>query len=125
MLDGWCFALPTSEPLTTGPRVFLAYLDKVELCGGGFPGVIRDNDELAATLDEIRRLGFAVGRQECMLGWDSVAAPVLWHDAIMGAALMLKPSTDMPADLRPLIYHTRKAAESISALTTSPPATGG
>ncbi|CAN3978210.1 hypothetical protein [Kitasatospora purpeofusca] len=86
------------------------------------PGVIRDNDELAATFDGIRRLGFAVGRQECMPGWDSVAAPVLWHDAVMGAVLMLKPSTEMPADLRPLIYHTLKAAESISALTTNPPA---
>ncbi|MFB8171414.1 IclR family transcriptional regulator [Kitasatospora purpeofusca] len=86
------------------------------------PGVIRDNDELAATFDGIRRLGFAVGRQECMPGWDSVAAPVLWHDAVMGSVLMLKPSPEMPADLRPLIYHTLKAAESISALTTNPPA---
>ncbi|MET9397344.1 hypothetical protein [Kitasatospora sp. NPDC002965] len=62
-------------------------------------------------------------RDRVMPGWDSVAAPVLWHDAVMGAALMLKPSAEMPADLRPLIYHTLKAAESISALATNPPAT--
>ncbi|WP_093863870.1 hypothetical protein [Streptomyces sp. TLI_053] len=55
-----------------------------------------------------------------MPGWDSVAAPVHWHDAIMGAVLMLKRSTEMPTDLRPLIFHTRKAAESISALTATP-----
>ncbi|WP_327673380.1 hypothetical protein [Kitasatospora sp. NBC_00458] len=55
-----------------------------------------------------------------MPGWDSVAAPVHWHDSIMGAVLMLKRSTEMPADLRPLIFHTLKAAESISDLTTSP-----
>ncbi|MGW7584457.1 hypothetical protein ACWGKU_25775 [Kitasatospora sp. NPDC054768] len=55
-----------------------------------------------------------------MPGWDSVAAPVLWHDSIMGAVLLLRRTTEMPADLRPLIYHTRKAAESISELTTSP-----
>ncbi|WP_406115529.1 IclR family transcriptional regulator C-terminal domain-containing protein [Kitasatospora purpeofusca] len=82
-------------------------------------GVIRDNDALAATLAEIRRLGFGVGRQECMPGWDSVAAPVHWHDSAMGAALVLKPSVEMPTDLRPLIFHMLKAAESIGELTTS------
>lgn len=69
---------------------------------------------LAATLDETPRLGFAVGRQERMPGWDSVAAPVHWPDSKMGSALLLRCSTDMPADLRRLIHHTRKAAESIS-----------
>ncbi|WP_262987092.1 hypothetical protein [Streptomyces sp. CBMA156] len=38
----------------------------------------------------------------------------------MGAVLLLRRTAEMPADLRPLIYHTRKAAESISKLTTSP-----
>ncbi|MFE4972689.1 hypothetical protein ACFRAR_11275 [Kitasatospora sp. NPDC056651] len=75
---------------------------------------------LNASLDEIRRLGFGVGRQECMPSWDSVAAPVLWHDSIMGSVLLLRRSAEMPTDLRPLIYHTRKADESISELTASP-----
>ncbi|MEU8926232.1 IclR family transcriptional regulator C-terminal domain-containing protein [Kitasatospora sp. NPDC048545] len=119
-----------SRSLRTGAsgRVILAHLPQSicdlvlaeEVPPTAGPGVIRDNDALSASLDEIRRLGFGVGRQECMPGWDSVAAPVLWHDSIMGAVLLLRRTTEMPADLRPLIYHTRKAAESISELTTSP-----
>ncbi|MER7702367.1 IclR family transcriptional regulator C-terminal domain-containing protein [Kitasatospora sp. NPDC097605] len=119
-----------SRSLRTGAsgRAILAYLPQTiqdlvlaeEIPPTAGPGVIRDNDALTASLDEIRRLGFGVGRQECMPGWDSVAAPVHWHDSIMGAVLMLKRSTEMPTDLRPLIFHTLKAAESISELTTSP-----
>ncbi|MFD7902945.1 IclR family transcriptional regulator C-terminal domain-containing protein [Kitasatospora sp. NPDC059747] len=122
-----------SRSLRTGAsgRVILAYLPQPirelvlaeEVPPTAGPGVIRDNDDLAASLDEVRRLGFGVGRQECMAGWDSVAAPVLWHDSVMGAVLLLKRSAEMPSDLRPLIYHTLKAAESISDLTTSPLAT--
>ncbi|MFE4359910.1 IclR family transcriptional regulator C-terminal domain-containing protein [Kitasatospora sp. NPDC056800] len=119
-----------SRSLRTGAsgRVILAYLPQTiqdlvlaeEVPPTAGPGVIRDNDALNASLDEIRHLGFGVGRQECMPGWDSVSAPVLWHDSIMGSVLLLRRSADMPTDLRPLIYHTRKAAESISELTTSP-----
>ncbi|MFJ3791526.1 IclR family transcriptional regulator [Kitasatospora sp. NPDC090091] len=119
-----------SRSLRTGAsgRVILAYLPQTiqdlvlaeEVPPTAGPGVIRDNDALTETLVEIRQLGFGVGRQECMPGWDSVAAPVLWHDSIMGAVLLLKRSTEMPPDLRPLIFHTLKAAESISELTTSP-----
>ncbi|MFD8750065.1 IclR family transcriptional regulator C-terminal domain-containing protein [Kitasatospora sp. NPDC059577] len=119
-----------SRSLRTGAsgRVILAYLPRTiqdlvlaeEVPPTAGPGVIRDNNALAGTLNEIRQLGFGVGRQECMPGWDSVAAPVLWHDSIMGAVLLLRRSAEMPADLRPLIYHTLKAAESISELTTSP-----
>ncbi|GAA2773758.1 IclR family transcriptional regulator [Kitasatospora cinereorecta] len=119
-----------SRSLRTGAsgRVILAYLPQTirdlvlaeDVPATAGPGVIRDNDALAASLLEIRRLGFGVGRQECMAGWDSIAAPVLWHDSIMGAVLLLRRSTEMPADLRPLIYHTRKAAEDISGLTGTP-----
>ncbi|MFB7618889.1 IclR family transcriptional regulator [Kitasatospora sp. NPDC056181] len=119
-----------SRSLRTGAsgRVILAHLPQSiqeqvlaeEVPATAGPGVIRDNDALAASLAEIRQLGFGVGRQECMAGWDSVAAPVLWRDSIMGAVLMLKPSGEMPADLRPLIYHTLKTAEDISRLTATP-----
>ncbi|MEV7773521.1 IclR family transcriptional regulator C-terminal domain-containing protein [Kitasatospora sp. NPDC086791] len=83
-----------SRSLRTGAsgRVILAYPSRTlqdlvlaeDVPPTAGPGVIRDNNALAATLDEIRRLGFGVGRQECRPGWDSVAAPVLWHDSIMG-----------------------------------------
>ncbi|MFF3007787.1 hypothetical protein ACFVTF_33865 [Kitasatospora sp. NPDC057940] len=36
------------------------------------------------------------------------------------ASRRLLHDDEMPTDLRPLIYHTRKAAESISELTASP-----
>ncbi|MFJ4676921.1 IclR family transcriptional regulator [Kitasatospora sp. NPDC088783] len=119
-----------SRSLRTGAsgRAILAYLpqkirdlvlaEDVPPTAG--PGVIRDNGTLAASLTEIRQLGFAIGRQECMTGWDSVAAPVFWDDTIMGSVLLLRPTGEMPADLRPMIYHTRRAAEEISQLTLSP-----
>ncbi|MDH6708393.1 hypothetical protein P3T27_005132 [Kitasatospora sp. MAA19] len=43
--------------------------DRAAVGESGACTVIRDNDALA----DIRRLGFGVGRQECMPGWDSVA----------------------------------------------------
>ncbi|MEV7124014.1 IclR family transcriptional regulator domain-containing protein [Kitasatospora griseola] len=119
-----------SRSLRTGAsgRVILAYLpqkirdlvlaEDVPPTAG--PGVIRCNERLADSLTEIRQLGFAIGRQECMLGWDSVAAPVFWQDSIMGSVLLLRPANNMPTDLRPMIYHTRKAAEEISQLTPAP-----
>ncbi|MFD7644656.1 IclR family transcriptional regulator C-terminal domain-containing protein [Kitasatospora sp. NPDC059795] len=119
-----------SRSLRTGAsgRVILAYLPQrirdlvlaEEVPPTAGPGVIRCNDDLAASLVEIRRLGFAIGRQECMVGWDSVSAPVFWQDAIMGSVLLLRPSKEMPTDLPPMIYHTRKAAEEISELTPAP-----
>ncbi|MFD7736019.1 IclR family transcriptional regulator [Kitasatospora phosalacinea] len=119
-----------SRSLRTGAsgRAILAYLpqkirDRVlaeEVPPTAGPGVIRDNDALAASLGEVRRMGFAIGRQECMTGWDSVAAPAFWDGGIMGSVLLLRPSGEMPEDLRPMIYHTRRAAEEISQLTLSP-----
>ncbi|WP_107081322.1 IclR family transcriptional regulator C-terminal domain-containing protein [Streptomyces yangpuensis] len=35
------------------------------------------NEQLLASIDEIRETGYAVGHQECLPGWDSVAVPAL------------------------------------------------
>ncbi|MGW3228671.1 IclR family transcriptional regulator [Kitasatospora sp. NPDC001095] len=119
-----------SRSLRTGAsgRAILAYLrqdvrDQVlaeEVPPTAGPGVIRDNDQLADSLLAIRERGYAIGRQECMAGWDSVAAPVFWREEVMGSVLLLKPSSTMPADLRPLIHHTVRTARDISDLTATP-----
>ena len=42
---------------------------------------------------------FEGGRQECLTGWDSVAAPALWGDTALGVALLLKPHHDITTDI--------------------------
>ncbi|MEV0188403.1 IclR family transcriptional regulator C-terminal domain-containing protein [Kitasatospora purpeofusca] len=119
-----------SRSLRTGAsgRAILAYLpqdarDQVlaeEVPPTAGPGVIRDNQQLTDSLLVIRERGYAIGRQECMAGWDSVAAPVFWRSQVMGSVLLLKPTSTMPEDLRPLIHHTLRAAKDISDLTATP-----
>ncbi|MFD5538607.1 IclR family transcriptional regulator [Streptomyces sp. NPDC127079] len=57
------------------------------------PGVYRGRNELLASLAEIRAKGYAVGYQECVRGWDSVAAPVLWGGTVLGSVVLMKPSS--------------------------------
>jgi DNA-binding IclR family transcriptional regulator len=54
------------------------------------PGAYRDNAQLLASLEEIRRRGFAVDEEECAVGWVGCAAPVKWDGLIMGAVSVLK-----------------------------------
>ncbi|WP_234347914.1 IclR family transcriptional regulator C-terminal domain-containing protein [Streptomyces specialis] len=84
------------------------------------PGVYRDNDELLASLAEIRDRGYALGLQECMPGWNSCAAPIMWNDSIMGAALVLKPIALMPKTPPSVIQATRTTAARLSGLSGSP-----
>jgi IclR family transcriptional regulator, pca regulon regulatory protein len=74
-------------------KVILAFMDP-----GESEGIIRDSDLVAhtaytetnqagllASLEEIRKQGFAVNRQELFLGRNAVAAPVFRHGAVEGA----------------------------------------
>ncbi|KJK56128.1 IclR family transcriptional regulator [Saccharothrix sp. ST-888] len=60
------------------------------------PGAIRDPEDLRASLAHVRDVGYALGRQECMPGWNSIAVPVFYEDSVYGCVLMLKPATVMP-----------------------------
>jgi DNA-binding IclR family transcriptional regulator len=80
------------------------------------PGVYTDNDELLASLKEVRDQGYALGYQECMKGWNSCAAPILWQGAIQGAVLLLKPAYVMPQAPQAVIDATVEAAAQLSSL---------
>ncbi|MEU7643368.1 IclR family transcriptional regulator [Streptomyces huasconensis] len=119
-----------SRSLRTGAsgRVILAHMpapiqEKVlaeSVPEGVGPGVIRDNDALIESLKDIRALGFAVGRQECMPGWDSVAVPVMWDDTIHGSLLLWMHVEKMPEDPSQLVATTMTAAEMLSRLASMP-----
>ncbi|WP_329020680.1 IclR family transcriptional regulator [Streptomyces sp. NBC_01601] len=80
------------------------------------PGVFKDGDEFLASLADIREQGYALGRQECMANWNSIAAPVIWDDTIHGAVLLLKPAHVMPEAPQHYINATVKAAAQLSQL---------
>lgn len=84
------------------------------------PGVYRDDARLIASLAEVRDQGFAIGQQECMAGWNSCAAPIMWDDSIMGAVLLLKPMSVMPRAPQDVVEATRTAASKLSRLLSSP-----
>lgn len=119
-----------SRSLRTGAsgRVILAHMpvsiqEKVlaeDVPAGVGPGVIRDNERLIESLKDIRETGFAIGRQECMSGWDSVAAPVMWGDTIHGSLLLWMEVSKMPDDPSPLVAATMTAAEMLSHLASLP-----
>ncbi|MER6571549.1 IclR family transcriptional regulator C-terminal domain-containing protein [Streptomyces sp. NPDC001093] len=118
--------LSVTRSLRTGAsgRTILAYLpaqiqqrvaaDPVPEEAG--PGAIRDGAELLASLADIRDQGYALGRQECMAKWNSVAAPVIWDGAIWGAVLLLKPMDVMPEAPQRYIHATITAAGRLSRL---------
>ncbi|MGW2579880.1 IclR family transcriptional regulator [Streptomyces virginiae] len=84
------------------------------------PGVIRDNNLLIESLTSIHDLGYAIGRQECMNGWDSVAVPVIWGGTIQGSLLLWIPAEKMPEDTSQLVAATLTAGETLSQLATAP-----
>ncbi|MFB6631306.1 helix-turn-helix domain-containing protein [Streptomyces sp. NPDC056362] len=85
--------------------------------GTAGPGAL-SNDDLLATLDGIRTRGYAIGRQECLPGWDSVAAPALWGETALGVVLLLKPLSDTPNDITDYIDQVLGAAQLISLAAT-------
>lgn len=87
---------------------------------GAGPGVYRDREELMASLAEIRANGYAVGLQECAPGWNSVAAPVFWDSAVLGAVVVLKPAEVLPAPLDRYIGVVKAAAVDMGRLVGAP-----
>jgi DNA-binding IclR family transcriptional regulator len=84
------------------------------------PGAYRDDTELLRSLADIRDQGHAIGLQECMAGWNSCAAPVMWHDTVVGSALLLKPADLMPEPLPSIIEATKTTAATLSRLSFGP-----
>ncbi|MGW2255423.1 IclR family transcriptional regulator [Kitasatospora sp. NPDC001660] len=80
------------------------------------PGVYRDKNELRESLRAVRDAGYALGYQECMAGWNSIAAPIVWDDSVMGAVLVLKPAEVMPQAPEEFIKATKLAAARLSRL---------
>ncbi|MGW2948748.1 IclR family transcriptional regulator domain-containing protein [Streptomyces eurythermus] len=76
------------------------------------PGAM-NNEQLLASIEEIRERGYAVGRQECLPGWDSIAAPALWGDTVLGVLLWLKPVGE-GSDVTENVEDVRGAAQLIS-----------
>ncbi|MGI5526759.1 IclR family transcriptional regulator domain-containing protein [Streptomyces syringium] len=125
MQRDWLEMVHLSRSLRTcaSGRVILAHVPpyirtkvlKEPVPDGAGPGTL-DSASLEASLEGIRRRGYAIGREECVENWDSIAAPVLLGDLICGAALLRLPSKAMPADLTPLIRATVTAAAELSLL---------
>ncbi|MFF2747799.1 IclR family transcriptional regulator C-terminal domain-containing protein [Kitasatospora sp. NPDC058048] len=118
-----------SRSLRTGAsgRVILANLPAPlqqlvfdeELPDDAAPGALRDDRALAASLVEIRRSGYAVGREEVVPGWEAVAAPVMWADVAVGSVVLAKPAGEL-SDLGRLIGHTCRAARMLSEYASCP-----
>ncbi|MEU6460095.1 IclR family transcriptional regulator C-terminal domain-containing protein [Streptomyces sp. NPDC047065] len=116
--------LSVTRSLRTGAsgRVILAYLpDTIQahvlaepVPDEAGPGVIRDAELLAASLVKIREDGFALGYQECMSGWNSIAAPVFDGDAIAAAVLLLRPAMQMQRAPIAYVEAVKRAAASLS-----------
>ncbi len=116
--------LSVTRSLRTGAsgRTILAYLPEVlqqrvlaePVPDQAGPGVYRDNDALTESLAEVRDLGYALGYEECMAGWNSCAAPIMWDGSIMGAVLLLKLKSVMPKAPDSVIEATKEAAAVLS-----------
>jgi IclR family KDG regulon transcriptional repressor len=89
--------LGTRRPLncTAIGKVLLAFLPapplEAMLARGAFkaatPNSLTDLPSLEKQLEEVRRLGYAVDREEFMLGVSCVAAPIFDHSGVVRAAL--------------------------------------
>ncbi|MFD0168892.1 IclR family transcriptional regulator C-terminal domain-containing protein [Streptomyces decoyicus] len=116
--------LSVTRSLRTGAsgRTILAYLPEVlqqrvlaePVPDQAGPGVYRDNEALVASLAEVRDLGHALGYEECMAGWNSCAAPIMWDGSIMGAVLLLQLKSVMPVAPSSVIEATKEAAAELS-----------
>lgn len=126
--------LSVTRSLRTGAsgRTILAYLPEVlqqrvmaePVPNQAGPGVYRDNDALLASLAAVRDLGYALGYEECMAGWNSCAAPIMWDGSIMGAALLLKLKAVMPTAPESVIEATKEAAAELSRYGAAGPVAG-
>ncbi|MEU6959429.1 IclR family transcriptional regulator domain-containing protein [Streptomyces chrestomyceticus] len=115
--------ITVGRSLRTGAsgRVILAHLppsmqarvfaEPAPECAG--PGVLSD-DELRTSLNVIRQQGYALGDQECLSGWASVAAPVMHGGSIFGAVLVLQAADTWPTNPANLIALTVGAAAGLS-----------
>ncbi|MGW7573687.1 IclR family transcriptional regulator domain-containing protein [Streptomyces sp. NPDC054765] len=116
--------LSVTRSLRTGAsgRTILAYLPEVlqqrvlaePVPDQAGPGVYRDNEALVESLAEVRDLGHALGYEECMAGWNSCAAPIMWDGSIMGAVLLLQLKSVMPVAPDRVIEATKEAAAELS-----------
>jgi DNA-binding IclR family transcriptional regulator len=121
--------LSVTRSLRTGAsgRTILAYLSSAiqqqvlhePIPAEAGPGVIRDKDVLLASLAKIRENGYARGYQECMNGWNSIAAPFFHGGMIHGCALVLKPATKMPYAPDHMVEATVHAAHQLSHLANA------
>ncbi|MCC3767680.1 IclR family transcriptional regulator C-terminal domain-containing protein [Streptomyces sp. UNOC14_S4] len=82
------------------------------------PGAM-DNEELLASIKEIRKQGYAIGRQECLPGWDSVAVPALWGNTALGVVLWLRPVGEGSDDVSDHVEAVSRAARLISLAATA------
>ncbi|WP_432145395.1 IclR family transcriptional regulator domain-containing protein [Streptomyces sp. bgisy084] len=124
--------LSVTRSLRTGAsgRTILAYLPEVlqqrvlaePVPDQAGPGVFRDNAALMDSLAEVRDLGHALGYEECMAGWNSCAAPIMWDGSIMGAVLLLKLKSVMPVAPARVIEATKEAAAELSRYGAARPA---
>ncbi|MGW3185022.1 IclR family transcriptional regulator [Kitasatospora sp. NPDC001119] len=118
-------SMPRSLRVGATGRVILAHLPThmqeavlaEELPQPQTPGAIRDEAGLLASLADICRRGFAIGRQEALVGWDAIAAPVMWGSTVMGSIGLGMPAEEMPSDLRELIQRTCDAARAMSLIS--------
>ncbi|MFF6852768.1 IclR family transcriptional regulator C-terminal domain-containing protein [Streptomyces antimycoticus] len=86
---------------------------------GAGPGVLRP-DAVRGALETVRAQGYATGREE-ISGWDSIAAPVLWSDVLVGAVSVLMPAALMRAlpETKQLVAETMAAAAQLSELASA------
>ncbi|MHA7956251.1 IclR family transcriptional regulator [Streptomyces sp. L500] len=114
----WLEMLPVAASLRTcaSGRVILAhmppFIQGTVLAEPAFEGNaygVLPQDELEASLKGIRERGFAIGREEGVEGWDTVAAPVMRSGVISGSVLVR-----LPADRHPRLF-SRPVQDTITA----------
>ncbi|MBK3525421.1 IclR family transcriptional regulator [Streptomyces sp. MBT70] len=81
------------------------------------PGVLVDNDALWDSLRDIRDQGYAIGLEECIAGWNSCAAPVMWDGWVFGAVLVLLPDS---AHVHPDVIDATTTAATQLSLSLGP-----